>query len=570
MKTVGLAYKIWLSAVSVIAVGAIVMGTIGFINSDNSKEASLPTINQQVDSINDTIPDIEAVNTELKKYINKVKKATESLRSDLNETDSNITTLESEIYNKVDSNNASLLSKLEKKKTTLESKLAKTNKKLSSAKADNKASEKDITGRISKLEKEVAELQAELNKTNEGIEAVKAELKSIINASEKKVLDELKIKTDDTLISIDTISSKTSNLEIENNKLEGDILIVKNTVLDTIKAEKDASAATYATLEQYNSLQTDISNIKQSIEDINTAIASLQTNLNAEISEIKSSISDLNDTLSEQVLKITNNYTEAVNKAKTDITTAYTAAISVAITRSETAMKSWVNTTLQNGYYTIIQIDTKINALNTNDSSLKAEIDAQKTALENAKTALETAYNAAITSAINEYNGKITEEIEKKISDANIDLSSEISTINSQITAIQQQVDKNKSDIKDLQDKVNGLANCLNDTHEATVEYNWTYTPEDEMNYGQLENVQCVATVKCVYCGKEIGQRTGRITALNSTIYGSADGIYCADFGTGLPKQYYKVGVGPIPEPQLPTSPIIIDPGSGGQSPVMP
>lgn len=103
MKTVGLAYKIWLSAVSVIAVGAIVMGTIGFINSDNSKEASLPTINQQVDSINDTIPDIEAVNTELKKYINKVKKATESLRSDLNETDSNITTLESEIYNKVDS-----------------------------------------------------------------------------------------------------------------------------------------------------------------------------------------------------------------------------------------------------------------------------------------------------------------------------------------------------------------------------------------------------------------------------------------------------------------------------------
>ena len=73
---------------------------------------------------------------------------------------------------------------------------------------------------------------------------------------------------------------------------------------------------------------------------------------------------------------------------------------------------------------------------------------------------------------------------------------SSITSINTTLLALQEQIDQNKQDIKDLQDLVDHLKNCINGKHETD-----TYTWADDFS-------SCTASGHCKYCGAEYTDET--------------------------------------------------------------
>ena len=140
--------KIWLSIISVGVVVALVLGIVALVNHGDTKANAIPTINQQVDNIKNTLPELEKVSTELKGYIDTLEATTEKLQSDLTATNTAIDTLETEVYGKVDEEKTATLGQLKADKAELEGKIAAANKAIEDAKTANTASEKAITDQI--------------------------------------------------------------------------------------------------------------------------------------------------------------------------------------------------------------------------------------------------------------------------------------------------------------------------------------------------------------------------------------------------------------------------------------
>ena len=242
------------------------------------------------------------------------------------------------------------------------------------------------------LATEVATLQAQLEENAAADEATKQALEA----------------------EIDNINSLIASLQAEDENLRGWIADLNTYVNEMYSKMSNWVETTFATLEQYNSVQAEIATIKELIES---------------------------------------------NKA--EITEAYTKAIQEAIETSEASMKNWVNATLAEGYYDIATIDGKLAVLETKvdsiDNALTEQIAAQQAALEQAKADLTAAYQAAIKEAIEENNGKISEEIAKAVKDAQDALQIQIDAINSEIEAIKAEIALIKESIATIDDQITNI-----------------------------------------------------------------------------------------------------------------
>lgn len=95
------------------------------------------------------------------------------------------------------------------------------------------------------------------------------------------------------------------------------------------------------------------------------------------------------------------------------------------------------------------------------------------------------------------------DEIDDKISDLNTKVGTiedTLTTMNTTITALQKEIAQNKQDIKNLQDLVDHLKNCINGKHETD-----TYTWANDFS-------SCTASGNCKYCGAELNETTTNIT----------------------------------------------------------
>lgn len=200
-------------------------------------------------------------------------------------------------------------------------------------------------------------------------------------------------------------AEEIANLKTKEAELEQMIKTLQEYVNSLNQSTKDWISATFATLEQFNSLSIELANLKALLENYKN---SATTNLSNAISALESS------------------------------------------------MKQWVNEQLSN-YYTIAQIDAKITALeeqiqNKGNEELLNEINALKSSLQTMKSELTTAYQKAITDAINTNNGVINNKIANEIAAVNQRIITEINAINSRLNAIEKRV-------SDLEDKVEDLMN---------------------------------------------------------------------------------------------------------------
>ena len=251
----------------------------------------------------------------------------------------------------------------------------------------------DIKNSIATINQQITNINASLT----DLEAVDTELQKLIDNLEAKV-DELQASSaPDAATEIANIKTLIATLQNNDTELDKKITDLQTYLNSTITNTEDWAKATFATLEQYQAVQTEIAIIKALIEQNNPGL-----------------------------------------------TPEATKAIEEAIATSETTMKAWVNNTLAEGYYDIAAIDAKLTALKSEltsaDTNLALQIENQNAALEQAKNAIKDAYTKAINEAILNNEGIITTKITTAVNEAKNELQAQINAINTSISSIQAQI----------------------------------------------------------------------------------------------------------------------------------
>lgn len=351
---------------------------------DRIENTQINSLNQQVEAINKSLPKLQKTDAELKSYIEILQGAASDLQKSIKESDG----------------------KIDKVKADLD-------KAISDAKADNKDLKEEL---ISALNMAKSDIVAQLN-------AAKIEMQG--------QLDKIK----------ETIT-KLQNKDIELEKKITDLQAYSD---GELQKSKDWATATFATLEQYNAITSDISVIKQSIESLNSSVETLEKKLKENVSkEIETAISQVRDQISADIAEeVTNSYTNAISTAKTELTNAYKAEIAASISALETSMKEWVNSALT-GYYTISETDAKLTSLK---SDLENQLKSQKEYLESLVSAL---------------SNSLTEKIS-----GNTTL---IQTLRNDLTSAQEDITSNAQSIIDNAESISSNSQKINNNTKSITE----------------------------------------------------------------------------------------------------
>lgn len=315
----------------------------------------------------------------------------------------------------------------------------------------------ELKGYIDGLTATASNLQEQINAINTKIEEVKTALQDEISTAKANVIAQLEAAKEELENELATINATIATLQAKDAELDGKITELQTYVDTELGKTTDWASATFATLEQYNALASEVATIKEQIKAINESITNLETKLTTKINEdIATAVSTLSADIQQKVSEITTAYTNAIKSAKEEITAAYTVAIQTAISNLDSSLKAWVGEQLAN-YYTIAQIDAKIEALQgliqqNGSEELINELNSLKSSLQTMKAELTAAYKKAIEESINTNNGVINAKIASEITAVNNRINSEVAAINAKISAIESRLD-------DLEDKIEDLLN---------------------------------------------------------------------------------------------------------------
>ena len=262
-----------------------------------------------------------------------------------------------------------------------------------------------INNRLDELDNRLEKLEGTtLPSIDEQIESINtsiADLK-VVDTELRQLIEALEADAEEHSELIATLQTKASELESK-------IATIEEYVDSEITATEDWATATFATLEQYAEVQSEISGLKALLE-----------------------------------------------QNKSVITEAYTTAIAEAIATSESSMKEWVNEQLA-GYYTIAETDAKLELLqrsiDTLSESLTEEVETLSGRIDTMKSELSEAYKAAITEAIETNNGVINAKIAEEISSVNSRIDKEVTSINARIDALEGRI----KDLEEALDKIKAL-----------------------------------------------------------------------------------------------------------------
>ena len=331
----------------------------------------------------------------------------------------------------------------------------------------------ELKGYIDGLTATAANLQEQINTTNTKIDEVKAELKGYISSTETELKGEIETAKANVIAQLEaakeelenelaTINATIATLKAKDAELDGKIANLQTYVDTELGKTTDWVNATFATLEQYNALVSEVATIKEQIKAINQSIADLETRLTTKINEdIATAVSTLNADIQQKVKEITEAYTAAVKTAKEEIIAAYTAAIQNAINALDASLKAWVGQQLSN-YYTIAEVEAKISALQIviaeSNTTLQNELSTLKTQLETTAAEITAAYKKAIEEAITTNNGVINTKIANEIATVNSRIDSEVATINAKIAEIESRLDNVEAKIAELLARIQSVS----------------------------------------------------------------------------------------------------------------
>lgn len=408
---------------------------------DNLETSKIATIAQQIQSINASIPVLQSTSSELKTLVNSLK-----------------TTVEG--YDAAIAENGEALAQLK-----------------------------------SDIEKSIEEIKKSIE---EGQGADKQEMLDALNAAKAEIEAQIAALQTDTQNKLDQMNEVVENLQEKDASIEARIDSLKIFVNEELVSQKDWATKTFATLQQQQAIQNDITSIKSDISSLQSALTALEDRITREYtSAINSAVASLKSEIAATANQITDAYKAAIATAKDEIKTAYEKAIEQAISDLETKLQGWVNEQLK-GYYTTAEIKDKIDSLhgeindqlkvkqdyidalekvlggeelitkyNTDSKTIAgliAENAADFTELYNALTKTKanmTNDEKALIDAIVADGGVINDLINSKITAYSNRLKESTSWINEKFTAIERRVTTLEGEVDELQEDVQALSSKL-------------------------------------------------------------------------------------------------------------
>ena len=329
--------------------------------------------------------------------------------------------------------------------------------------------DKELKGYIATLQTSAAELQKAINTNNNKIDRVETSLRDEFSSTCQNLSDDIIAAKTELLANLTSlkvemtgqfeyVSSRIDSLKKKDVEIEAKIEHLRNYTDKEIKLCKDWAAATFATLEQYNSVVADVAEIKESISALNNSMSALETRLNDKIAvDIAAAVSSLETELQQSASEITQGYKDAVALAKGQIESAYTAAISSAITSLESSMQAWVNGRLT-GYYTIAETDARMLSMQQN---LEGQLNTQKTYFETMIGALTGQLDAKITT-----NATAISKLNEDISSLSEDAAAKALLIADNASKIQNNAEQIKNNAIAIQNNA-GKISVIKETIEA-------------------------------------------------------------------------------------------------------
>ncbi len=245
--------------------------------------------------------------------------------------------------------------------TTIDQQIASINSSID----DLKTVDAELKGYIESLETTAADLQSKIDATNEALAALESDLEGQISASEQMVLNELNTVKTALEGQIATINNTIAALQAKDLELNQKIADLKTYVDNEITATEDWAAATFSTLEQYEAIQTAISEINVLIKSTQESIAALEEKLSKKIADdIAAAVAGVNADIAAKVTEITNGYTSAIADAITENNGIIDKAIASAVKTAQDNLQE------------------QINSINTELATIKSDIQANKTNID--------------------------------------------------------------------------------------------------------------------------------------------------------------------------------------------
>lgn len=263
----------------------------------------------------------------------------------------------------------------------------------------------DLNNRVTELEgSKIPSIEGQIASINASISDLEA-----VSEALKEQIAKLEKSDAATAAEIEALKQKDADLELLISNLTNYVRYLNESTIDWANA-------TFATIQQFNSLSKELASLKSLLE-------SYKNSANSNLSN--------------------------------------------AISNLTISMKRWVNEQLAN-YYTIAEVDAKLEAIekqidSTTNAALAEEIENLKTSLQAMKSELTNAYKDAIEKAIEDNNGEIDQKIANAIININSRIDTEVNLINTEISVLAQRLGIVEGKIATIEEQITNINKSIAD-----------------------------------------------------------------------------------------------------------
>ena len=330
------------------------------------EQETIPTIDEQIAAINTTLGNLDAMDKELKGYIDGLQAAADNLQEQINTTNTKIDEVKTALQGEISTAKADVLAQLEAVKTELEGELATINATIENLKAKD-----------AELDKKIADLKSyvdtELGKTTDWANATFATLEQY-NAlvAEVTAIKGQIVAINQSITDLETRLTTKINEDIANavSTLNADIQQKVKEITDAytnaIKSAKDELATAYTT-----AIQNAINALDASLKSwVGEQLSNYYTiaEVDAKITALQTAITEGDAALQEELKSLKSQ----LETAKSEITAAYKKAIEEAINTNNGV----IDTKIANEIASVNQrINNEVAAINAKIAEIESRLD---------------------------------------------------------------------------------------------------------------------------------------------------------------------------------------------------
>ncbi len=291
---------------------------------DKLEQETIPTIDEQISAINTTLVNLDAVDKELKGYIDNLTATATSLQEQINATNIKIEEVEVALQGEISTAKTDILAQLEAMKKDLKNELTQINTTITTLQSKDTELDQKILDIKNYVDDELKSMTDWVNATISTLEEYN------ILVSEVATIKEQIVAINDSIINLETrlttkinndIATAVANLNTDIKQKVSEITTAYTNAIQTAKEEITAAYTTaiqvaISTLD--SSLKTWVSEQLTgyyTIAEIDAIIAILQRSITEGDSELLHELDTLQSQLETAIVDITEAYTKAIEEA---------------------------------------------------------------------------------------------------------------------------------------------------------------------------------------------------------------------------------------------------------------